>query len=81
MLLVPLLALAPPPEGALLLVPLMPQRSAAVIAVDRGALIVAAGPVRGSLVVRGRLTALAWPLLSHGILTLGAPALICGART
>lgn len=81
MLLIPLLALTPPPEGTLLLVPLVPQRPAAIIAVERGALILAAGPTRGSLVVRGRLNALAWPMLSSGILTLGAPAVLCGVES
>ncbi|USU06387.1 hypothetical protein NF701_05490 [Sphingomonadaceae bacterium OTU29THOMA1] len=78
MVLVPAFALAPPIEGDLLLVPLRSDRSPADIAVRHGALIVAAGPTRGSLLVRGRLMSLAWPLLSKGVLTLGAPAVICG---
>ncbi len=79
-LLVPAFAMAPPMEGAFLLVPLLPNHSPAALAVGRGASILSAGPTRNSLIVRGRLGALAGPLLADGILTLGAPVTICGAK-
>jgi hypothetical protein len=73
-----LIALAPPANGDMLLVPLMPQRTAAVVAVEQGALIVAKGRFGQTLVVRGRFGAIAWPLLREGTLTIGAPAVLCG---
>lgn len=73
-----LVALAPPADGTMLLVPLVPHRTAAVVAVEQGALIVAKGRFGQTLVVRGRFSAIAWPLLREGTLTIGAPAVLCG---
>ncbi len=75
--LIVMLGFAPAPGGALLLVPLDGSAGLARAAVDRGALIVDRGP-GSTLVVRGDLGILDWPLLRHGVLTLGAPALLCG---
>jgi len=79
-LLVPAFALAPPLEGAMLLVPLLSNHSPAGSAIRHGATILAAGPTPDSLIVRGRLGALAGPLLAEGIVTLGAPSSICGDK-
>lgn len=79
-LLAPIIALAPSGNGNLLLVPLAPQRSTAARAVAEGALIVGRGRYGDSLVVRGRYASLAWPLLRQGVLTLGAPSLLCGGE-
>jgi hypothetical protein len=72
------LAIAPPAEGNLLLMPLLPHRLVAAAAVSHGATIVARGRLPGSLVVRGRFAALAGPMIGAGVLVIGAPALLCG---
>ena len=72
------LVFVPPANGNLLLVPLLPDRAVAAIAIRHGALIVARGRVPGSLVVRGRFAALAGPMFADGVLVIGAPALLCG---
>lgn len=69
---------APPAQGNFLLVPIRSDAAVAAAALDNGALIVGRGPAGVSLVVKGRRALLAAPLLKRGILTLGAPALLCG---
>ncbi|WP_168377361.1 hypothetical protein [Sphingomonas sp. Leaf343] len=72
--------LVPPAEGAMLLVPLLPARTAATIdlALDHGARIGGLGPLPGSLIVRGQRAHLFAPLMAKGILTLAAPTIWCG---
>lgn len=72
------LAIVPPDEGNLLLLPLLSQRPVAAVAIRHGAAIVARGRLPGSLVVRGRFAALAGPMIGDGVLVIGAPALLCG---
>ncbi len=76
-LLVPLLAMAPPADGAMLLIPIVPERLVGAVAVRHGALILGNGPIAGSLIVRGRAADLTTPLLAQGILLLRAPASLC----
>lgn len=73
------LALMPPAQGRMLLVPVWPGSDTrlASLAIDRGARLIATGPVAGSLVVDGERARLA-PLLARGVLPLAAVALDCG---
>lgn len=73
------LALVPPARGRMVLVPLWPGGAVrlAAAAVERGARLVATGPVAGSLVVEGERARLA-PLLARGVVPLSATALDCG---
>ena len=72
---------APPDDGAMLLVPIHAGASqrVAAIAVDQGALLVGRGPVPGSMVVAGRRTAMLSPMLRAGVLVFAAPPAGCGA--
>ncbi|WP_267397408.1 MULTISPECIES: hypothetical protein [unclassified Sphingomonas] len=72
------LAIIPPKQGNMLLLPLLPHRLVAAAAIRHGATIVARGRLPGSLVVRGRFAALAGPMIGDGVLVIGAPALLCG---
>jgi len=78
LLLAPIIAIAPPRDGNLLLISLASRQSTAAIAVAQGAMIVGRGRFGDSLIVRGRFATLAWPLLGRGILIFGAPRLLCG---
>jgi hypothetical protein len=71
------LTVAPPARGAMLLVPLLPERPIVRIARGADALIVGRGPA-GAVMVRGDRAALFWPLLAAGVLPLAAPAAYCG---
>lgn len=70
-------ALTPPAQGAMLLLPIAAAQPVERIAIDDGATVLARGPGRG-VVVRGRRSALMWPMLRHGVLTLAAPDAWCG---
>lgn len=75
-----MLAVAPPASGAMLLVPLAATGGDVVnLALARGARLLGAGPLPGSIVVTGRRDALAGAMLRHGTLTVAASPLLCGA--
>jgi hypothetical protein len=71
------LALTPPAQGAMLLIPLVREAPAARLARNSNALLLSQGPA-GSIVVRGDRRALFWPLLRAGVLAVAAPAPLCG---
>jgi hypothetical protein len=75
------IALAPPAEGQLLLVPLAGQSpdSSAVWASRAGARIVGRGPLPGSLVVEARTGALTGEALRHATMIIAAPPAACGS--
>ncbi|MDP5281258.1 hypothetical protein Q9Q95_20200 [Sphingomonas sp. DG1-23] len=75
-------ALAPPAEGEMLLVPLAGQSadSAAVWATRAGARIVGRGPLPGSLAVRGRTPSLIGAAMRHATLIIAAPPTACGTK-
>ncbi|HUD91977.1 hypothetical protein [Sphingobium sp.] len=70
----------PPASGRMLLVPMTEQGRAglASVAITHGALLVAAGPWAGSLLVEGERERLAAPLLHAGVLAISARAGGCG---
>lgn len=72
--------LVPPADGAMLLVPLTPARTATIVdlALDHGARVGGLGPLPGSLIVRGERARLFGPLLAQGIVAVAAPAIWCG---
>jgi hypothetical protein len=72
---------APPADGAMLMVPLgrTALGPALAVAADHGALVVARGRIGSTAVIRGRRDRLAGPLLGRGVLLLAAPAGWCGA--
>lgn len=76
------IALAPPADGPMLLVPLLPGSSASVaalnLALGGGATLLAAGPFPGSLIVRGDRARILAPLLAGGTLVLAAAPSLCG---
>ena len=76
------LALYPPAQGRMILVPVWPGAAAHLAAnvIDRGGLLVEGGPLPGSLVVSGNRGAIAPFMLAHGVLVLAAPAAGCGTR-
>src|SRR5688572_8282846 len=73
------IALAPPTEGMMLLMPLAPSEPDAVaaVAVANGARLVELGPIFGSVVVWGRSGDLEGPLLQKGIIVLAGSARGC----
>lgn len=71
-------ALAPPAHGRMLIVTLPGGASAAPL-IARASSVLGRGPLPGSIVVRGDRAALMPTALSHGILVLGAPPLLCGS--
>ncbi|WP_231731696.1 hypothetical protein [Sphingomonas sp. CCH5-D11] len=73
------LAFAPPARGEMLLVPIVNDAPVARLARERDALLVSRGPAEG-LVVRGDRNALFWPMLRAGVMTLAAPASVCGGQ-
>ena len=77
-----LIAFAPSAQGRMMLIPLGADSAhgLAAAALSRGALLVARGPLPGSLIVDGKRAALAGPLLRRGILLAAAPAAGCGVR-
>ena len=76
-----LLAMAPPAEGRMLLVPLAGAAEGALFeaAVTAGAAPIGAGRIPGSLVVEGRRAQLSGELWTHGILILAATPSGCSA--
>jgi len=74
-------ALAPPAEGELLLVPLAGQSvdSLMVWATRAGARIIGRGPLPGSLAVEARTGTLTGVALRHATLVVAAPPAACGA--
>ena len=75
-------ALAPPTEGEVLLIPLTGQSadSTAVWATGAGARIVGRGPLPGSLAVQGRTRSLIGMAVRHATLIVSAPPTVCGTR-
>lgn len=73
-------AFTPPERGAMLLVPVTREAQAQLpaLAVAHGALLLGRGPGGGSLVVRGDRARLVGALLRHSIITVAAPAILCG---
>jgi len=76
------IALAPPAQGRMLLVPLAGQGidSLAVWATQAGARIVGRGPLPGSLAVEGIRSDLLGVALHNATLVVAAPAAACGRR-
>ena len=74
------LALAPPAQGRMLLVPLTASARAQlpVAAFGHHALLLGSGPFRGSLVVTGGPPGLIWTMLRLGVLPVAASAAGCG---
>jgi hypothetical protein len=72
-------ALAPPAEGNMLLVPVAPQSEGRVVALalTRGASVIQRGPLPSSVIVYGRRDSLFGPLARAGILTLAGGAVGC----
>ena len=71
------LALTPPPFGRFLLIPLNGHQIGDALLRQQMLDRRGQGPIPGSVIVDGQ-SAGAQALLSHGILMLAAPALICG---
>ncbi len=73
-----IVVLAPPPRGAILLVPLTShaRSNLAPLAIGRGALLLGRGPIDGSLVVRADRT-LMDGMLSEGIVPLAGADTSC----
>ena len=76
------LLLAPPAEGAMMLVPLTPGAARALpsLALTRDTKLVSSGPLPGSLLVYARRADLAGRLLAHATLTLASPPGGCSAK-
>ena len=73
----------PPKRGAMLIVPVQARSTASTInwATERGAPIINAGPIRGSLLIFGSRDALEWPGIKDGYVLIGVPASWCGASS
>jgi hypothetical protein len=73
------LVLAPPAEGEMLLAPLTAQAAARLpaLALRDGTRLIGRGALPGSLVVRGRLATLGWPLLVRGIVPIASDRAGC----
>lgn len=74
-------ALRPPESGRMLLVPIWSgsEGRAAQLAVNSGATLIGVGPLRGSVVVRGKRADLAGLAWHDNILMMAAPSAGCGA--
>ncbi len=72
-------ALAPPAEGNMLLVPVSPQSEGRIVALalTRGASVIQRGPLPSSVIVYGRRDRLFGPLARAGVLTLAGGAVGC----
>lgn len=70
----------PPRHGEYLLVPVGAKAGASLLptAVAGHALLIGAGPLPNSYIVRGDRAHLAWLMMAHGVLLLGASAAACG---
>lgn len=75
------IALAPPAEGNMLLIPVGHQSEAQIVslALTRGASLVQRGPFRSSVIVYGKRGALFGPLARAGVLTVAGGAAGCRA--
>ncbi|MGN6820381.1 MAG: hypothetical protein ACTHJR_17085 [Sphingomonas sp.] len=73
-------ALAPPAQGRMLLVPILPGSGAhlAADAIDRGAHLVAPGPAPGSIVVDGTRSRIVPGMLWRGVIPMTAVFVDCG---
>lgn len=76
------LLVAPPAEGAMMLIPLTPAAARALpaLALDGHARLISTGPLPGSLVVYAQRGGLATRLLEHATLTLASPLTGCAPR-
>lgn len=76
------LALVPPAQGRMLLVPVLPGAEQGMVAraTSAGALLLARGPLPHSMIVTGDRTRVSHDMLAHGVLVLAAPAGECGAK-
>jgi hypothetical protein len=74
------LALTPPPFGRFLLIPLNGHQISDALLREQLLDRRGAGPIPGSVIVDGQSAGVTQALLSHGILMLAAPALICGTH-
>ena len=74
-----LIALAPPAQGTMLLVPLagQPESRIVAIALAQGATLVQRGPLPSSVIVYGKRASLLGPLSRAGVLTLSGGAVGC----
>jgi hypothetical protein len=77
------IALYPPPQGKMLLVPVWPgaEQGLAARAVKAGARLVDRGPLANTLVISGDRAAIWSAMASSGVLTLAAPTGGCGKLT
>lgn len=75
------LALMPPKNGRMLLVPVSTAAEHGMIklAIDQGALLVGPGPVPGSFVVQGERGRLWSAMLQAGVVATAAPSSGCGS--
>lgn len=82
LMLASLAAAAPPAEGTIAILPVVPGDTAATYrwAFEAGARPIAPGPYPGALVVQGSLGTLALPAVSHGALLIAARFGGCGAQ-
>ena len=75
------LALSPPREGAMLMIPASGVAADAVnAAVAAHAALVAAGPLPGSVVVYGDRSSIARAIGGRAIVLTAAPAALCGSQ-
>jgi hypothetical protein len=74
------LALLPPAQGKMILVPLRAGAEPAMLvaAIGTGAVLVGTGPLPHSFVVDGNRAALAPAMLAQGVLVFAAPPTACG---
>jgi len=74
-----LVALAPPAQGTMLLVPISGQSESRIVAIAlaQGATLVARGPLPSSVIVYGKRASLLGPLSRAGVLTLSGGAAGC----
>jgi hypothetical protein len=76
-----IVALQPPESGRMLLVPIWSgsEGRAAQLALNSGVTLIGVGPLRGSVVVRGKRAVLADSAWNENILMMAAPSAGCGA--
>jgi hypothetical protein len=74
------LVAAPPEKGRMMLVPLTTDAAHGMVAmaIDRGASLVARGPLPGSIIVNGDRAILLRALLRQGVALVAAPVAGCG---
>jgi hypothetical protein len=78
-----LLAFAPPAEGTMLLVPLVPASAASIenVGLGAGATLGTTGPLPASRFVTGERARLLPAALAHGMILVSIAPRICGERT